>query len=164
MLPPVPSPKIAPVDEGYPLQKPGNIPEEQLIPPTPEFIIDENMQHVISVLTKQQYKDKKPISEFTSSNPFTKKSKGWSQAQITQALEERILIQALKDNPNMMLGLSPLCRDRIIHDLDIVPFMYYNLPTHDLDQLDLSISPYDKFYINFGPLHQKMILKWSLEL
>lgn len=80
MLPPIPSKRIAPIDEGSPLWKPDNIPEEPLIPPTPEFTIDENLQKVISVLNKQQDKGKKPISEFQSSKPLTKKSEGWSQA------------------------------------------------------------------------------------
>ena len=52
-----------------------------------------------------------------------------------------------------MLGLSPLFHERIIHDLDIVPFMYYDLPTQDADQLDLPISPYRRYYIKFSPLH-----------
>ena len=52
-----------------------------------------------------------------------------------------------------MLSLSPLCREGIIHDLDIVPFMYYDIPTNDSEQLDLPLSPYNKFYIKFSPLH-----------
>lgn len=31
--------------------------------------------------------------------------------------------------------------------------MYYDLPTHDSDQIDLPISPHGKFYIKFAPLH-----------
>ena len=52
-----------------------------------------------------------------------------------------------------MRRLSLLCIEGIIHDLDILPFMYYDLPTQDSDQLDLPISPYGKFYIKFAHLH-----------
>lgn len=31
--------------------------------------------------------------------------------------------------------------------------MYYDQPTQDSDQIDLTISPYGKFYITFAPLH-----------
>ena len=41
MLPLIPSPRIAPIDEGSPLQKPDNIQEEPLIPLSPKFTIDE---------------------------------------------------------------------------------------------------------------------------
>lgn len=123
-----PSPKIAPVDEGSPLRKPDNIPKEPLILTPPTFSIDENMRQVISVLNKQQDKGKKRISEFYRCEPPSKQQEGWSLAQIDQALEERIRIQALKDNPSPMLGLSILCCKGIIHDLEIVPFMYYDLP------------------------------------
>lgn len=59
----------------------------------------------------------------------------------------------MKDNPNLMLGLSPLYKDGIIHEKDIVPFMYYDLPTQDSEQLDLPIPLYGKLYIKFAPLH-----------
>ena len=72
--------------------------------------------------------------------PLPKQKYGWSKEEINQALEEGIWIQNLKDNPNMMLGLSPLCCEGIIHDLDIVPIMYYDLPNNDSDQIDLPLS------------------------
>ena len=31
--------------------------------------------------------------------------------------------------------------------------MYFDLPSHDVDQLDLPISPHGHYYINFAPLH-----------
>lgn len=43
-----------------------------------------------------------------------------------------------------MLGLSALFHEGIIHDLDILPFIYYDLPNNELDQIDLSLSPYNK--------------------
>ena len=82
-----------------------------------------------------------------------KKCEAWSKEQLRQALEESIHIQALKDNPNPMLGISPLFREGILHDIHIVPFMYFDLPTHDVDQLDLTISPHGCYYIKFAPLH-----------
>lgn len=54
-----------------------------------------------------------------------------------------------------MLGISPLFRDGIIHNLDIVPVMYYDIPPNDAEQLDLPFSPYRKFYIKWTPLHPK---------
>lgn len=82
-----------------------------------------------------------------------RKSEGWSQAQIDQELEESIQIQALKDNLNPMLGISPVFREVIIHDQYIMPFMYIDLPMQDLDQIDLLISPFGKYYIKISPLH-----------
>lgn len=114
------------------------------------------MQQVLSVLNKQQDKAKKLILESYQaheSGPPPKLKSGWSQDELNQALEESIQIQALKYNPNPMLGISPLYRQRIIHDLDIVLFMYYDIPNNDLDQLDLPISPYSKYYTKFAPLH-----------
>ena len=48
---------------------------------------------------------------------------------ITITMEESIQIQALKDNPNLVLGISLLFQEGIIHDLHIVPFMYFDLAT-----------------------------------
>ena len=52
-----------------------------------------------------------------------------------------------------MLGLSPLFWEGIIHDLDKVPFMYYEIPSNDSEQLDLPLSSYIKYYTKFAPLH-----------
>ena len=112
------------------------------------------MKHIISALNKD--KGKKPIIESYQahySGPLRKPKSGWSQDELNQALEESFQIQALKDNPNPMLGLSPLRCEGIIHDLDIVPFMYYDIPTIDSDQLNLPLSPYSKYYTKFAPLH-----------
>lgn len=127
MLPPIPSSRIAPNDEGSPLWKPNNIADESLVPLPLKFYVEENMQHIISILKKQKDKGKKPISKFHNSKPPTKEKAGWSQAEIDQALEESIRIQPLKDKPNMMLMLSPLFHEGIIHELDMIPFMYYDL-------------------------------------
>lgn len=62
MLPLFPSSRITPIDESSPLRKPDDIPEEPLISSPPKFVIDENMQHVLSSLKKQ--KDKKQKSLF----------------------------------------------------------------------------------------------------
>lgn len=129
----IPSPRILLVDEGSPLQNSDDIPEEPLPSSPPKFAIDENMQHILSVLNEQHDKGKKPISEFPCSKTRMKERTGWSKEEINQALEESIRIQAFKENSNMMLGLSPLCHDGIIHDLDIVLFMYSGLPNQDLD-------------------------------
>ena len=111
MLPPIPALRIALIDEGSPLWIPDDIPEEPLQSSPPKLTIDENIQHIISVLKD---KGKKPISESYQahySEPPPKSKSGWSQEEINQALEENIRIQALKDNPNTMLGLSPLFRE-----------------------------------------------------
>ena len=52
-----------------------------------------------------------------------------------------------------MLGISPLFRQGIICDIHSVPFMYYDLPTQDVDQLDLPISPHGRYYIKFASLN-----------
>lgn len=52
-----------------------------------------------------------------------------------------------------MLGPSPLYREGIVHDLDIVPFMYYDTPHNDSDQINLPLSPYSRYYTKFAPLH-----------
>ena len=128
--------------------------EDPLQSSPPKFVIDKNMQQVLSALKKD--KGKKPIKERYRahySRPLPKLKSGWSQEEINQALEESIQIQALKDNPNPMLGISPHCCKGITHDLDIVPFMYYDMPKNDLEQLDLPLCPDNKFYIKFAPLH-----------
>lgn len=64
ILPPIPSPRIGPIDEGSLLRKTDDIPEDPLIPSPPEFIITEDIQQVISYLNKQhQDKGKKHVSE-----------------------------------------------------------------------------------------------------
>lgn len=94
MLPPFPSSRITPIDEGSPLRKPDDIPEEPLISSPPKFFIDENMQHVLSSLKKQ--KDKKQKAYFGSSHLRTSSKKifGWSQEEVNQAFKESIRIQA----------------------------------------------------------------------
>ena len=54
-----------------------------------------------------------------------------------------------------MLGLSHRYREGIIHDMDIVPFMYYDIPNNNSDQIDLplSLSLYSKYYTKFALLH-----------
>ena len=52
-----------------------------------------------------------------------------------------------------MIWISPLCREGILKDVDIVPFMYYDIPNNDLEQLDLPFSPFSKFYTKFAPLY-----------
>lgn len=81
------------------------------------------------------------------------KSEGYSLEYIKQALEEIIWIQMLKDNPNLMLGISPLFREGVIHNIHFVPFMNYDLPTQDVEQLDLPIYPHGHFCIRYAPLH-----------
>ena len=54
MLPPIPAQKIVAIDEGSPLRNPDDIPEEPLPTSPPKFVIDENMQQVLSILNKKQ--------------------------------------------------------------------------------------------------------------
>ena len=82
MLPPIPAPRIAPIDEGSPLWKPYDIPEEPLPSSPPRFIIDENMQTILSALHQQKDKGKKPITESFHSGPPPKEKLGWSQDKI----------------------------------------------------------------------------------
>lgn len=63
-----------------------------------------------------------------------------------------------------MLGLSPLYREGIIHDLDIVLFMYYDIPNNDSDQLDMPLSPDNKYYTKFTPLHPEDNLKLIIQI
>lgn len=50
-----------------------------------------------------------------------RKSEGCSKERIQQALEENIQIEALIDNSNLMMGISPLFQHGIIHDIDLCP-------------------------------------------
>ena len=86
----------------------------------------------------------------------------WSQEEINKALEDSFRIQALKDNPNPMHDISPLFREGILKDVDLVPFMYYDIPSDDFEQLDLPLSPFSKFYIMFTHLHPNDNLKVTI--
>lgn len=55
-IPFIPAPKIASLDEGSPLRIPNDILEEPLQNPTPEFVVDENMQLIMSALKKDKSK------------------------------------------------------------------------------------------------------------
>lgn len=110
-------------------------------------------QFIVELNESSQDKGMKIASKPINLESTFRKSEGWSQDQINQVLEKRIRIQALKDNSNPLLGISPLFRERIIHDLEIVPFIYIDLPTQDIDQIDHPISPHRKFYIKFALLH-----------
>lgn len=90
MLPLIPLPKIAPIDDGSLLPKPNDIPEEPLVSSPPKFSIHENMKHIHSVLNKPQDKGNKPIAEFTYSKTPMKERSGWSQEEINKAVEESI--------------------------------------------------------------------------
>lgn len=50
MLPPIPAQRITQIDEGSPTRKPGDLLEEPLVPPLPEFIITKFGQQIISEL------------------------------------------------------------------------------------------------------------------
>ena len=142
MQPPIPELKIAPIDQGSPVRIPDEIPEEPLPNPTLKFTINENIKMVINAL--QTDKGKKPMTAgqqaFHSGTPLKQKH-GWSQDEINQALEDSIWIQALKHNPDLMRGISPICHEGFLKAQEIVSCLYYNLPSHDSDQLDLPLSP-----------------------
>lgn len=87
------------------------------------------------------------------SRPPLKQKYGWSQEEINKALEDNIWIQALMDNPDPMRGISPLYHEGILRKHEIIPFMYYDVPTNDSEQLHLPLSRYNKYYITFAPLH-----------
>ena len=88
------------------------------------------------------------------STPHMTENSGWFQVEILRTLEESIRIQSFKDdNTHPMLGISPLYREGIQKDVDIVSFMYYNIPNTDSEQLNLPLSPFSKFYTKFAPLH-----------
>lgn len=109
MLPPIPTLRIVQIDEGSPTLKPNDLPGEPLVPPPLAFTITETVQQIISDLKEPpRDKRKKIATELDSPMKTLKKSEGWSQEEIGQALEEIIRIQALKDNLNSMLGISPL--------------------------------------------------------
>lgn len=82
-----------------------------------------------------------------------KKSEGCSKELFEQELQKIVRIQALKDNPNLMMGISRLFRKVILHDIIFMPFMYFDLPINDANQFELPISPHGCYYINFSPLH-----------
>lgn len=42
---------------------------------------------------------------------------------------------------------------KVCINMAISPFMYYDLPTQDVDQLDLPISPHGHFYIKKALLY-----------
>lgn len=63
---------------------------------------------------------------FGQPNEVVKKSECWLKEQFQQALEESIQIQTLKENPNPMMGIYPLFREGILHDIHFVPFMYFD--------------------------------------
>ena len=66
--PPIPDPKIAPIDQGSLFRIPDNIQEEPLPNPTPEFTIDEDMKLIIYALQKD--KGKKPMTTLHSIPPL----------------------------------------------------------------------------------------------
>lgn len=82
----------------------------------------------------------------------SRNTKGKSNEQIQQSLEESIRIQALKYNPNPMLGTSPLSQEGIIHDINFLPFIYFDIPTQDANQLRFPIVSYGCYYIKSTPL------------
>lgn len=130
MLPPIPSLRIIPIDEDSPTQKSTDLPEDPPITPHSELIISEMVEQVIANLKKPPPdKGLKISSEPSSPKRTFRKFEGWSKEKIDQVLEESIRIQSLKYNLNPLLGISPLFQEGIIHDLDIVPFMYFKLPT-----------------------------------
>ena len=76
-MPHIPSPRIVAIDEGSPAQKPNEIPEEPLIPPTLESINFETIKQVISDLNKpHQHKGKNIASEPHSPQRTFRKSEG----------------------------------------------------------------------------------------
>lgn len=50
------------------------------------------------------------------------------------------------------MHLSSL-REGILKDVDIIPCIYYDIPSDNSEQLDLPLSPFSRFYIKFTPLH-----------
>lgn len=53
MHPPIPAPRIVQIDEGSPIRKPNEIPEEPLIPSPHELFIIDSGQRSISSISSQ---------------------------------------------------------------------------------------------------------------
>ena len=82
MLLPIPTLKIASIDEVSPLRTPDDILEDPLQSSPLKFIVDENMMHVISVFNEDKDKGKKPITDEHQALHFRHLSKqkfGWSR-------------------------------------------------------------------------------------
>ena len=125
MLPPISALKIVAIDQGSPLLIPADILEDPLLNPTLEYVVDENMRVVMAALKRD--KGKTPMTAeqqaFHSGHPL-KQKQGWSQEEINKALEDNIRIQDLMENPDPMCGISPLCREGILCDHEIVPCLF----------------------------------------
>ncbi|CAI9296954.1 unnamed protein product [Lactuca saligna] len=152
MPPPIFAPIIAQINVSSLTKKPDDIPEDLLVPLLFELVIVQTSLQIISSIFshEEQSADKGKRIATDSDNPVksSEKPKGWLKEQLQQALED-IQIQALKDNPNSMLRISPLFREWILLDIHFVPFMYFDFPIDDADQLDIPISPHRRYYIKF---------------
>lgn len=150
MSPPIPAPRIVPVDEFSLIRKLDDLAEEPLVPPQSELIITQTGQQVISSFSFQidpnKNKGKKTMLGSNSSVKPSKNSKGWSKEKMMQALEESIQIHTLIYNPNPMLSISSFFQEGILHDINFVPFMSFVILENDSEQLDMSISPHGRFY------------------
>lgn len=70
MPPSIPGPRIVPIDEGSPIKKSDELPEEPLIPPILELIITQSDQQIISCI-------------YTPIDPIKEKGKGISLGQVS---------------------------------------------------------------------------------
>lgn len=113
MPPLIPTPKIASIDVGSPTRKPNELPEEPLVPPPSELFITQSSHQIISFILSQEAKDKgkSVVLEPNIAMKLSKKFEGRSKEELQQALDENICIQAIKDNPNPMMGISSLFRE-----------------------------------------------------
>lgn len=107
-----PAPRIIQYDVGSPIRKPNEIHDESLLPPPSKLFITISGQQIVSYISSHVNKsidEGKQIAS-CSDNPMNslKKFEGWSKEQLKKALEENIQIQALKDNLNSIMCISPL--------------------------------------------------------
>lgn len=62
-----------------------------------------------------------------------RKFEGFSQDKINKAIEEILLIQALKDSLNPLSGISPYFPEERLYEHHMVPFVSYTIPTSNYE-------------------------------
>lgn len=160
--------KIIAIDEGSPIKKHGGFPAPKLALPISKVTVTLIAQEVIKVTIRAPIKDKGNGVTFSMIIPMklSKKSKGWSQDQINEALES-LQIQHLKDSPNPLYGISPYYDEGRLYEHHKVPFVSHAPHTSHSEQLNHPISLHDRFYVKFTTLHlsdeQEILLRTERE-
>ncbi|CAH1413228.1 unnamed protein product [Lactuca virosa] len=104
-------------------------------------LLDESTNEDIATMKKEcKCKETEKINR---TNPL-EQTKGFSQAQIDQAIQETLIVEQIEENPNPLLGISYWYMKGRLFDYHFATYNTFNIPSPNLEELYLPLSQHER--------------------